>query len=280
MRGVILAGGLGSRLYPLTYVTSKQLLPVFDKPLIYYPLANLIEMGVTDVTIVSDSRSLPSFRELLGDGSCFGINLEFKLQETPLGIAHGLLQADSGTGEDVVLILGDNIFIGAIPQILESNLNNTSNYVTAIKSSHPQDFGVAVFDDLDNLIELQEKPLNPISDWIIPGLYKYNSNVFEKILEMSPSERGEFEITDLNKELLKESNLICKKFDGSVNWFDCGSHEELLSAANFVYTNQSENNTLYGSPHYEAARKGVDISRTPNISSKSAYFSKLKKLIE
>ena len=279
MRGVVLAGGLGSRLYPLTFATSKQLLPVFDKPLIYYPVANLIELGIIDITIVSDSRSLLTFRDLLGDGDDFGVCFTYKVQEAPLGISHGLLQARNNSEEDVVLILGDNIFIGAISQILDNELNKSPNFITSIPSSHPEDFGVAVFDEQDELIDLLEKPLQPESNWIVPGLYKYNSEVFEKISKMKPSERGEFEITDLNRELLISNNLVCMKLDKSVTWFDCGSHKDLLMAANFIQQVQEENNSLYGSPHLEAARRGVDISKASYFSSKSSYFINLRKLL-
>ena len=240
MKGIILAGGSGTRLYPLTKVTSKQLLPVYDKPMIYYPLSTLMLAGIKDILIISTPMDLPNFERLLGDGSQFGVNFSYKVQEVPNGLAQAFVLGEEFIGEDdVCLILGDNIFYGNhFGTILKDALDNTVNkkHATVFGKyvNDPERFGVAAFDESGKVTSLEEKPKNPKSNYAVVGLYFYDNRVVKYAKELKPSARGEYEITDLNKVYLEQGELDCKVFGRGFAWLDTGTIESLAEASNYV----------------------------------------------
>ncbi|MCF0115495.1 MAG: glucose-1-phosphate thymidylyltransferase RfbA, partial [Erysipelotrichaceae bacterium] len=237
MKGIILAGGSGTRLYPLTKVTSKQLLPVYDKPMIYYPLSTLMLAGIKDILIISTPMDLPNFERLLGDGSQFGVNFSYKVQEVPNGLAQAFVLGEEFIGEDdVCLILGDNIFYGNhFGTILKDALDNTVNkkHATVFGKyvNDPERFGVAAFDESGKVTSLEEKPKNPKSNYAVVGLYFYDNRVVKYAKELKPSARGEYEITDLNKVYLEQGELDCKVFGRGFAWLDTGTIESLAEAS-------------------------------------------------
>lgn len=258
-KGIILAGGLGSRLMPITQIYSKQLTLVYDKPLIYYPLTTLILMGVTDVNLVCNSANLSLFQNLLGNGCELGLSITYSLQERPTGIAEAPLIASQFLGgDDFYLILGDNILIGNNTiETIKSDLSST-NYVYAHRVSNPEAFGVASFDSIeDRLIAIEEKPSEPASDWALIGLYKYSNDVIEICRQLEPSKRNELEITDLNNCLLQANNLRCIRFGRGVSWFDAGSFDGLYEASTFIRSMQQRQGGLLGSPEEAAFRTGL-----------------------
>jgi glucose-1-phosphate thymidylyltransferase len=237
VKGIVLAGGAGSRLDPITRVASKQLQPVYDKPMIYYPLATLMEAGIREILLITTSHDLPRFRELLGSGDRFGVNLEYAIQPEPRGIAEAFLIGEEFiAGDPVTLILGDNIFYGATG--LEGILRDfsTGAVIFGYPVRDPERYGVVEFDDKGRVLDLEEKPSRPRSRFAIPGLYLYDDQVVEIARDVSPSDRGEKEITDVNRAYLERGQLRVSLMDRGVAWLDSGTHDSLLDAANFVAT--------------------------------------------
>lgn len=237
MRGIVLAGGAGSRLDPITRVASKQLQPVYDKPMVYYPLATLMQAGIREILVITTPHDVPRFRELLGDGALWGIELSYAVQVEPKGIAQAFLVGERFVGEDpVTLILGDNIFYGRIG--LEEVVRDFDGgaYVFGYPVRDPERYGVVEFDTDGRVRSLEEKPTRPRSKYAVPGLYVYDGDVVEVTKNIEPSARGELEITDVNKDYLERGKLNVQLFDRGVAWLDSGTHDSLLEAANFIAT--------------------------------------------
>lgn len=237
MKGIVLAGGAGSRLYPLTRVASKQLQPVYDKPMVYYPLATLMHAGIREILLITTPQDMPRFRDLLGDGSTWGIELSYAVQPEPKGIAQAFLVGESFVGTDpVTLILGDNIFYGRTG--LEDVLSHFTDgaYVFGYPVRDPERYGVVEFDEDGTVVSLEEKPARPKSKYAVPGLYVYGGDVVAMAKTITPSARGELEITDLNLAYLRQGRLSVQLLDRGVAWLDSGTHDSLLDAANFIAT--------------------------------------------
>ncbi len=236
MKGIILAGGLGTRLYPLTMAVSKQLMPVYDKPMIYYPLSTLMSAGINEILIISTPEDLPNFEKLLGDGSQIGCNFQYIAQHEPNGLAQAFVLGAEFIGNDnASLILGDNIFYGSgMRQLLKNSLEPDGGVVFAYRVSDPERYGVVEFDDKLNAISIEEKPTNPKSDYAVPGLYFYDNSVVDIAKNLAPSARGEYEITDVNKEYLKQGKLKVGVLERGVAWLDTGTHRSLMQAGQFI----------------------------------------------
>jgi len=237
MKGIILAGGKGTRLYPLTMAVSKQLLPVYDKPMIYYPLSMLMLAGIREVLVITTPEDSNQYQRLLGDGSRLGVRFQYATQATPRGLADAFIVGKEFLGDDkVCLILGDNIFFGhGLPEILRSAAENENGAVVfAYPVKDPERYGVVEFDDKGKAISLEEKPLKPRSNYAVPGIYFYDNRVIRYAEELKPSPRGEIEITDINKRYLGDGELSVKVLGRGVAWLDAGTHESLLQASMFV----------------------------------------------
>ncbi len=239
MKGIILAGGSGTRLYPLTIAISKQIMPVYDKPMIYYPLSVLMQAKIKDVLIISTPRDIVVFKELLGDGSQWGMNFEYKIQEHPNGLAEAFIIGEDFIGDDnVAMILGDNMFYGShLPELLENAANRSDmSTIFGYYVKDPRRYGVVEIDDDGNAVSIEEKPQEPKSNYAVPGLYFYTNDVVDIAKSIKPSARGELEITSVNEEYMKRGKLKVEKLNKGMAWFDTGTHDSLVETANFVQT--------------------------------------------
>ena len=287
MKGIILAGGSGTRLYPLTKSISKQIMPIYDKPMIYYPLSVLMLANIREILIISTERDLPVFRELLGDGSDFGVRLEYKVQEKPNGLAEAFLIGEEFVGSDnVALILGDNIFFGSgFSGLLEEAGKITEGAVIfGYPVKDPTSYGVVEFDQNGKAISLEEKPKVPKSSFAVPGLYFYDNTVVEKAKNVKPSSRGELEITTINEMYLNEKSLNVKILGRGIAWLDTGTHEALLEAANFVEAIQKRQGFYIACIEEIAYKKGwIDNKKIEELAEtlqKTEYGKYLKELIK
>lgn len=271
-KGIILAGGSGTRLHPITLASSKQLLPVYDKPMIYYPLSTLMLAGIQDIMIISTPADLPQFERLLGDGSQFGIKFSYRVQPSPDGLAQAFTIAEDWIdGQDCALALGDNlIFAASLGQLLEkAGKRQNGATVFAYQVRDPERYGVVKFGKDGRAIEVVEKPNHPPSHWAITGLYFYDKRVSELARQIKPSIRGELEITDLNRIYLEENNLHVERLGRGCAWFDAGLPDSLLQASTFVQTIQSRQGMLVGSPEEAAYRRGfIDAAQLRVLANK------------
>lgn len=270
MKGIVLAGGSGTRLYPVTKAISKQLLPLYDKPMIYYPISVLMLAGIKDILIISTPHDLPQYEKLLGDGSDLGISFSYSEQENPNGLAEAFIVGEDFIGNDnVALVLGDNVFYGhRLTEILEkaAKLNNDDGAIIfGYYTQNPEAFGVVEFDEDGNVLSVEEKPENPKSNYIVPGLYFYDNSVVEIAKSVKPSDRGELEITSVNEEYLKRNKLKVELLGRGMAWLDTGTHMGLLEANNFIETVQK--------------RQGLYIACLEEIAYNKGYIDK-NKLVE
>jgi glucose-1-phosphate thymidylyltransferase len=258
MKGIVLAGGSGTRLHPLTLAISKQLMPVYDKPMIYYPISTLISAGISEILIISTAQDLPLFQKLLGDGRKFGCKFEYEVQNKPNGLAEAFLIGEKFIGSDsVALILGDNIFYGSgLANLLKANTNPEGGIVYAYHVNDPERYGVVEFDEQQNAISIEEKPKAPKSNYAVPGIYFYDNSVIKKAKELEPSKRGELEITDINKVYLKDKKLSVQILDRGTAWLDTGTFKSLMQASNFVEVIEERQGLKIGSIEEAAYRSG------------------------
>ncbi|MGN1318749.1 MAG: glucose-1-phosphate thymidylyltransferase RfbA [Lachnospirales bacterium] len=287
MKGIILAGGSGTRLYPLTMVTSKQLLPVYDKPMIYYPLSTLMLAGIRDILIISTPTDLPNFERLLGDGSKLGINLSYKVQPSPDGLAQAFLIGEEFIGDDsCAMVLGDNIFYGSglSKHLKEAAKKEKGATIFGYYVNDPERFGIVEFDENGKAISIEEKPENPKSNYCVTGLYFYDKTVVKKAKEVKPSKRGELEITDLNKMYLNEGTLDVVTLGRGYAWLDTGTVDALNEASEFVKVVEGRQGIMISAVEEIAYKNGwIDkekLLESAKMYGKSAYGAHLRKVVE
>ena len=287
MKGIILAGGSGTRLYPLTQVTSKQLLPIYDKPMIYYPLSILMNAGIRDILIISTPNDTPRFEELLGDGHQFGIHLQYKVQPSPDGLAQAFLLGEEFIdGDSCAMILGDNIFHGhgLTKRLIQAASKEVGATIFGYYVDDPERFGVVEFDDNGKAISIEEKPVHPKSNYAVTGLYFYDSRVVEYAKTIQPSHRGELEITDLNKIYLESGKLDVALLGQGFTWLDTGTHESLVEATEFVKTIETHSHRKIACLEEIAYLNGwiskEEVQKAIQLYSKNQYGKYLKDVIE
>jgi glucose-1-phosphate thymidylyltransferase len=284
-KGIILAGGSGTRLYPSTKAISKQIIPVYDKPMVYYPISTLMLSGIKDILIISTPEHIHLYKELLGDGSAWGLNFQYKIQPHPGGLAQAFIIGEDFIDDDhCALVLGDNIFYGnGLEKLLMEASSTTEPTVFAYRVQDPERFGVVEFDINKKAVSIEEKPVNPKSNYAVTGLYFYDNSVINIAKNLKPSERGELEITDLNKEYLRLNNLRVRQMSRGYAWLDTGTPESLIEASNFIYSLEKRQGTKISCPEEIALHKKWistdDLKK--NISNiKGDYIDYLKTLIE
>ena len=285
MKGIILAGGRGTRLFPATRSISKQIIPIYDKPMIYYPLSVLMLAGIREILIISTERDLPLFKDLLGSGNQLGLDLSYEIQDEPNGLAEAFIIGENFIGNDkVCLILGDNIFFGQgfTPKLKQAANLTKGALIFGYYVNNPEKFGVVEFNKKGKVISLEEKPAKPKSNYVIPGLYFYDNSVVKKAKKLVPSQRGELEITDLNRLYMKQDQLNIELLGRGLSWLDTGTHDGLLNAANFVEAVQKSQGLYIACIEEIAYRKGwIDqdqLLRLANELIKTDYGSYLKDL--
>jgi glucose-1-phosphate thymidylyltransferase len=284
MKGIVLAGGSGTRLHPLTLAVSKQLMPVYDKPMIYYPISTLISAGIREILIISTPQDLPLFQKLLGNGNQIGCSFEYEVQENPNGLAEAFVIGEKFIGLDkVALILGDNIFYGSgLSSLLKANNNLDGGIVYAYHVNDPERYGVVEFDDKNNVLSIEEKPMKPKSNYAVPGIYFYDNDVIEIAKNIKPSKRGELEITEINNVYLKRKKLSVEILDRGTAWLDTGTFDSLMQAGQFVQVIEERQGLKVGSIEETAFRAGFITKKqliklaTPLL--KSGYSNNLMKI--
>ncbi|WP_034042366.1 glucose-1-phosphate thymidylyltransferase RfbA [Wocania ichthyoenteri] len=285
MKGIILAGGSGTRLHPLTKVISKQLMPIYDKPMIYYPLTTLMSAGIKDILIISTSKDTPKFKELLGDGSDYGCNFQYAIQEQPNGLAEAFIIGEDFIGNDkVALILGDNIFHGSgLNETLQANINPKGGVIFAYHVNDPKRYGVVEFDTQNKAILIEEKPINPKSNFAVPGIYFYDNAVVQIAKTIKPSHRGELEITDINKAYLSKGALNVQILDKGTAWLDTGTFASLMQASQFVQVIEERQGQKIGCIEEVAYKMGyidsVQLNKLAQPLLKSGYGEYLQQLL-
>jgi glucose-1-phosphate thymidylyltransferase len=285
MKGIILAGGSGTRLHPLTLSVSKQLMPIYDKPMIYYPLSTLMYAGINEVLIISTPKDLPLFKDLLGDGKKYGCTFEYAVQEHPNGLAQAFLIGEDFIGDDkVALILGDNIFYGTgLEKLLQANNNPEGGIIYAYRVNDPERYGVVEFDQDGKAISIDEKPEHPKSNYAVPGIYFYDNTVVEIAKNIKPSHRGELEITDVNKEYLKQGKLSVSILDRGTAWLDTGTFQSLMQASQFVEVIEQRQGLKVGAIEGVAFEMGyIDEAQLKALAKpllKSGYSTNLMELL-
>ena len=286
MKGIILAGGSGTRLHPLTLSVSKQLMPVYDKPMIYYPLSTLFQAGISEILIISTPHDLPAFKKLLGDGSRLGCRFEYAAQEVPNGLAQAFVIGEKFIGgDDVALILGDNIFYGVgVSDLLKKYNKPKGGVIFAYHVADPKRYGVVEFDSEQKAVSIEEKPENPKSNYAVPGLYFYDNDVVEIAKSIEPSARGEYEITDVNKEYLRRGKLQVGILDRGTAWLDTGTFSSLMQAGQFVQVIEERQGLKVGCIEESAFRSGfisaLELRRLAQPLLKSGYGEYLMQLDE